>query len=146
MRWAAMALVLIAAASCRTQPTATPEKPAAQKSGEMKPNLSNPYDVAEWALDAYRSRDLEAYNQVLLAPAGSGAPFEHADLLRAEDEVRGLYFQDDQGREIAAVVRLSEGEAPAVYFWIVRTSHGFGVQELRVSDQNPKTEIGVEGY
>lgn len=128
----------------------TPATPSAsvvsQNRTDMPLTLSNPYTVADLALDAYRNQNLDTYNQVLLKPASSSDIFTQVELLTPEDRVQSLYFQDDKGREIAAVVHLGDANRPSIYFWIVRRDGKFLVQDFRVTSNPPDTEISVEGF
>ena len=112
----------------------------------MNLSLANPYDVADWALQAYRSQNLESYNQVLLNPAPSNTIFTYSDQLTEEDKVQSLYFQDDKGKEIAAVIRLGNQESPSIYFSLIRKDGSFFVEDLLITQDAPDTEISVEGF
>ena len=109
-------------------------------------DLSDPYEVAGRAFEAYRDRDLEAYSALLLEPPGPGAKvetvfkYEITDL----DEIQGLFFLDE-GKTIAAIIRPSLGETLAMWFRIVRTDDGFRVEKMLITDQTPPTDVPVEG-
>lgn len=113
---------------------------------KMESTLSNPYTVADLALDAYRERNWDAYKKLLLNADTSHQAFAHADMLNKTDRIKSLFFQDDKGQKIAAIVRLRELEQKAIYFLIIRDSGRFLVKELYVADENPKMQLSVEGF
>jgi hypothetical protein len=113
------------------------------------PAMTNPYKLAQAALNAYRRKDLKAYNALLKAPFAkipSMVVFEHAALLSKRDKVLGLYFTDDKQKRIAAVVRKAAGKKPAIWFEIERVKNGFSIITLTVSSKNPPMKISVEGF
>ena len=113
------------------------------------PAMTNPYKLAQAALDAYRSKNFDAYNALLkdqFAEIPSTVVFERAALLSNNDKILGLYFIDDKARRIAAVVRKGTGKKPAVWFKIDRVKNGFSVVAFMVSSTNPPMQVSVEGF
>ena len=109
-------------------------------------DLSDPYEVAGRAFEAYRDRDLEAYSALLIEPPGPGAKVETVFkyTITDLDEIQGLFFLDE-GKTIAAIIRPAAGEVLAMWFRIVRTDDGFRVEKMLITDQTPPTDVPVEG-
>lgn len=132
-----MPLLLLAGALLLAVEAAVPAKPH-----------PNPYQLAGEALDAYRARDLAAWNALLVRPLPAGTKpedaFPHAALLGPGDRVLGLYFLDE-GRRIAAVVQKRPQAPQALWFAIARTADGFAVERLEKTAENPPMDVEVEG-
>ena len=135
----------LAARTCGSDEAAE-KKPAPVEVEPEKLDLSDPYKVAGLALEAYRDRDMKAYEALLAEPLAPGTKpgtvFKHelVDL----DQIQGLYFLDE-GKTIAAIIRTAEGERLAMWFRILRTDDGFKVQKLMITDETPPTDVPVEG-
>ncbi len=108
---------------------------------------ASPYQLASKALDAYRSKNLDAWSALLAQPlaAGSTADQVFTQALEATDKIQGLYIQRDTGH-FAAVVRTAAAGAPALWFDLVRApGGGFFVERVVSADKNPAMDMPVEG-
>lgn len=95
-------------------------------SNTQRNNCSDPYALAKRALLKYRK-------------------FKKGELTE-KDIVLGLYFQNNDTKEIAAVVRTVPENTRAVWFEIIRIPGGFGIKNLKVSKKNPDMSTPVEGH
>jgi len=135
--------IVLLALNARTCGGDGSEVPPPEHTPAVKVDLSNPYDVAGKALDAYREKDLVTYASLLLEPP---APDEKVFTreIEQDDAIQGLYFLDE-GKTIAAIIRHADGEVLAMWFRMIRTKDGFRVDGLMVTNETPPTDTPVEG-